>query len=46
LLGLSVEVGLGVLRELLEAGVEEIVGSKGGTIRIVSRSVMATRMGR
>jgi hypothetical protein len=46
LLALSVEVGLGVLRELLEAGVEEIVGPKGGTIRIVSRSVMVTRMGR
>jgi putative transposase len=29
LLALSVEVGLGVLRELLEAGVEEIVGPKG-----------------
>ena len=30
LLALSVEVGLGVLRELLEAEVEEIVGPKGG----------------
>ncbi|MBV9002071.1 MAG: IS256 family transposase, partial [Solirubrobacterales bacterium] len=29
LLALSVEVGLGVLRELLEAEVEEIVGPKG-----------------
>jgi len=29
LLALSVEVGLGVLRELLEAEVDEIVGQKG-----------------
>ena len=29
LLALSVEVGLGVLRELLEAEVEELVGPKG-----------------
>ena len=46
LLALSVEVGLGVLRELLELEVEEVVGPKGKWNRgrtAVSRTVMRAR---
>ena len=41
LLALSVEVGLGVLRELLEQEVEEVVGPKSAPL-----SVMVMRMAR
>ena len=46
LLALSVEVGLGVLRELLEAEVDQVVGPKGKHNWVVSRSATAMRMGR
>jgi hypothetical protein len=46
LLALSVEVGLGVLHELLELEVDEVVGPKGRWIRTGPRSVTAMRMAR
>jgi hypothetical protein len=46
LLALSVEVGLGVLWELLEQEVDEVVGPKGGGTAIGRRFVMAARTGR
>ena len=46
LLALSVEVGLGVLHELLELEVEAIVGPKGKWNRTGPRSVTGMRMAR
>ena len=46
LLALSAEVGLGVLRELLEVEVEEIVGPRVSTTGTASRCVMVMRTGR
>ena len=45
LLALSVEVGLGVLRELLEEEVDELVGPK-GKCRIAPLSATGVRTGR
>ena len=45
-LALSVGVGLGVLHELMEAEVDEVVGPKGRHDRERSRCATATRMGR
>jgi hypothetical protein len=44
LLALSVEVGLGVLRELLEQEVDALVGPKGKWNRDRTRSVTVMRM--
>ena len=46
LLALSVEVGLGVLRELLEEEVDELVGPRGNGTRIAPRFVTVTRAAR
>ena len=46
LLALSVEVGLGVLGELLEQEVDEVVGPKGRWNRTGARSVTAMRTAR
>ena len=46
LLALSVGVGLGVVHELMELEVDEVVGPKASTTRTGSRSVTATRTGR
>jgi len=46
LLALSVEVGFGVLRELLEQEVEEVVGPKGRWNRERAAVVTATRTAR
>jgi putative transposase len=46
LLALSVEVGLGVLRELLEQEVEEVVARRAGGTRSGARSGMVTRAAR
>ena len=46
LLALSVEVGLGVLSELLEEKVEQIVGPRGSGTRAGPRSGTATRTAR
>ena len=46
LLALSVEVGLGVLRELLEEEVDGIVGPKGKGTRSAPRSVTDTSTAR
>jgi hypothetical protein len=43
LLALSVGVGLGVLHELVEAEVDEVVGPKASTIRTVGRCATAVR---
>ena len=46
LLALSVGVGLGVVHELMELEVDEVVGAKGKHDPVASRSVTATRTGR
>ena len=46
LLALSVGVGLGVVHELMEAEVTEVVGPKASTTLIASPSVTATRTAR
>jgi hypothetical protein len=46
LLALSVGVGLGVLHELVEAEVDEIVGPKASTIPTVGPCAMAMRLAR
>jgi hypothetical protein len=46
LLALSVEVGFGVLRELLEQEVDEVVGRRGSGIGSGRRFVTATRTAR
>ena len=46
LLALSVGVGLGVVHELMELEVTEVVGRRAGTTRIGRRSVTAMRAGR
>ena len=46
LLALSVGVGLGVLHELMEDEVDEVVGPKGKQTGIAPRFVMAMRMAR
>ena len=46
LLALSVGVGLGVLTELMEEEVDDVVGRRASTTRIVSRSAMVTKTGR
>jgi len=43
LLALSVGVGLGVVHELMELEVDEVVGAKGKQTAIASQSVTATR---
>ncbi len=46
LLALSVGIGLGVVHELMELEVTEVVGPKGSTTLIALPSVTATRTGR
>jgi len=46
LLALSVGVGLGVLAELMDEEVDEVVGSKAATTRIAALFGMAARIGR
>lgn len=46
LLALSVGVGLGVVHELMELEVTEVVARRGSTTRSGRRSVTATRTGR
>ena len=46
LLALSVGVGLGVVHELMELEVTEVVGPRAGTTPVAARSGMATRTGR
>jgi hypothetical protein len=46
LLALSVGVGLGVLHELLEAEVDQVVGPKGSICRSAPRCATATRQAR
>jgi hypothetical protein len=46
LLALSVGVGLGVVHELMELEVTEVVGRRASTTPVVSPSATATRMGR
>jgi len=46
LLALSVGVGLGVLHEIMEAEVEEVVARRASTIGIASRCATVTRAAR
>jgi len=46
LLALSVGVGLGVVHELMELEVDEVVGRRASTTRSARPSVTATRAGR
>jgi hypothetical protein len=46
LLALSMGVGLGVLHEIMEAEVDEVVGPRAGTTRTAARCATATRTAR